>query len=89
LKIAEFEDARLNPEDFGFRPNQTEVDGEPQYIRAANLILDTRERSVILGSSEEELPKGNREIREQGDLRGKCGVAAVSERYRGDNVLYG
>jgi hypothetical protein len=23
LKIAEFEDARLNPEDFGFRPNQT------------------------------------------------------------------
>jgi hypothetical protein len=64
------------------------VDGERPYIRASNLFLDTRERSVILGSSEEELSERDRGTREQGDLGGKCGVAAVSERYRGDNVLY-
>ena len=49
--------------------------------------IDIRRHRFILCSSEEELPKGigktgNREIKV-----GKCGVAAVSERCRGDNVL--
>jgi hypothetical protein len=55
LKIAEFEEARMNPKDFGFQPNQTGSGRERPYIRASNLSLDTRERSVILRSSEEEL----------------------------------
>jgi len=64
--------------------------GEVNVRRIVGFLIssiDIRRHRFILCSSEEELPKG---IGKQGTGRfkgGECGVAAVSERCRGDNVL--